>query len=405
MSSIEAKVGALDGRRLVVAEVLLRAALLSVIMGWLHHVFYADVSTYFYRAEHIGWHDLPYRDFLWEYPPLAALPLLLIPLVGRSNEAFHVAFLVCTVGLEYWMLHRFRRGRSAQERSAITWWWNLSVLPLAAIAWFRLDFVPATCATVALFAMAEGRRWVLATFAGFATKLWPIVLVVPMVLRRRYRDVVVTCLWAASMVVAWWLFSPQGFHDFLRFRQGAGFQVESLPGALVMLLDDRPISFVSGALVVGDEGLGWVQRTMAVVLVLAPAAMVVAAWRRRSSVDQVALVGAIVTTTLLSQRLLSPQFLVWLVPFVAWYRFADRTMAWVFGVGAWMTALVVQCYGSFLNRNTVLVSMVVVRNAMLLWIIGRLLQLAFRHRTAASVPSDAPAVPAAMTRPEPASVD
>jgi hypothetical protein len=201
---------------------------------------------------------------------------------------------------------------------------------------------------------------------------------------------VVAC---AALMGAWWLFSEQGVRDFMRFRQGVGFQVESVPGALVMLFDDRPIDFISGALVVHDDGLGWVQVLMSVVLAVVPAVAVVLAWRRKV-VDHVALVGALVGLALLSQRLLSPQFLVWLVPFVAWYAFRYRHMAWVFAACSWMTAIVVQCYGSFLNRYTILVVMVVVRNILLLGITAQLFRIAFRP----GATSDRPALeqPAAV---------
>ena len=363
-------------------ELLVRLALVVFVGEIARDVFTNDVSTYFFRAQDVGWHHLPYKDFLWEYPPLASLPLALIPLLGRSNAAFHVAFVLGTVAMEYGSLCLLRRALvDAAERARLTRFWNAAVLPLAAIAWFRLDFAPMLCATLAVLAMTAGRRWVAPTVLGFAVKLWPIVFVVPMVLRRRYRDAGLAVAASAAVVAGWWAFSPTGFGQFLDFRAGSGFQVESLPGAITMLFSDREVEYRFGAMVVGDQGVHWVQAIMGVVLVGAPALCSLVAWRRRSrglAVDDVALMGAFVGTALVCQRLLSPQFLVWLAPFLALRLARRERIAAAFVVSSWITAAVIQWYWQFLSRTTVLVGAVVVRDLLLVGITVALYVAALR---------------------------
>ena len=59
-----------------------RAALLVVVILVLPGNFVSDVRYYWEHAHGLSLGHLPYRDFLWEYPPLAAVPLILLALAS-----------------------------------------------------------------------------------------------------------------------------------------------------------------------------------------------------------------------------------------------------------------------------------------------------------------------------------
>ena len=52
---------------------------------------------------------------------------------------------------------------------------------------------------------------------------------------------------AAVLVSAWYAFSPSGFGDFLQYRKGAGYEVESVFGSIGLLAGRVP-ELVSGRL-------------------------------------------------------------------------------------------------------------------------------------------------------------
>src|SRR5205807_691000 len=90
---------------------------------------------------------------------------------------------------------------------------------------------------------------------------------------------------------------------------------ESLVGSIAHLAHGH-LSFVAGAWVV-PGGWRWVDPIgLAIVAALAIGGSL-RAWRRPADrVDLDALAGAVVVALLLGSRLLSPQYLVWAVPFV-----------------------------------------------------------------------------------------
>jgi glycosyl transferase family 87 len=364
-----------DRRRVTLAEILLRVVLVLVVIAIAQPVFYMDIAVYFERAQGIGLHYLPYRDFLWEYPPLSAFPLALIPATGGSRAAFAFAFTSVMLVLEYGSLEMLRRARP-EHRLQITKLWTLTVLPVSAIAWFRLDFISVSLATLALIEMVRGRSYAFATVAGFGAKLWPIAFGVAMAAQRRWRELAYTVEGACVVLLAWWALSPHGFHEFLRYRRGSGFQVESMPGVL-LLLAGRRAQWLYGAQVVDDTGWEWVQTLYNVIVVIVPLATLVIAWRR--PFNPVALVGAVVCALLLSTRLLSPQFLVWLAPLVAWLWPQYRRQGVLYGICTWMTAVVIEFYRDFLHHNQLVEVLLLVRNVFLLLLMIELYRVAFQR--------------------------
>lgn len=364
--SKQAAPAATNPRAVLALEALVRMLLIIVVLKWGWPTLYSDVSNYFARAGDTGWGHLPYRDYLWEYPPFAALPLVFIPLTGHSRDGFYVLFMITMVAIEYASLEAIRRARPL-HRGTITLFWTIGVLPLAAIAYFRLDFIVMGFAVMAMLAMVAGKRYVAPVVLGFGTKLWPLVFLAPMLLQRRLREIVMVLAGCAVVIVGWYMFSPDGLHEFLDFRRGSGFQVESIPGSL-LLLDGREPELLFGAMVVSDSGWEWVQTLMSALLLGIPAVAFVAAWRRRDHVDLVAFTGFLVVVALLAQRLLSPQFLVWLAPFVVWLWPTRRRLGIVFAVSTWITVLLIQFYSHFLRGNDFLDVLCVVRNGLLLWV-------------------------------------
>ena len=233
-----------------------RVVFVLVVLRVFPDVFWSDVHYWWHKMNHLGLHSLPYRDFVWEFPPLTVLPMAPATFLKDAVSVFTVIFATLMALAEYASLELLRARWPERARSLSRYWYAV-VFPLSTVAYFRFDYVPALFAVLALLAIERGRSPATAVALGFATKLWPVVIGVVLVIERRYREVAISMAAVAAIVIGWYAFSPSGFHDFLRFRRGDGFQVESSVGAVALLAGARPtVDF--GSWVVGLGTWRWV---------------------------------------------------------------------------------------------------------------------------------------------------
>jgi hypothetical protein len=362
-----------------VLELGLRVLVVGLIWVHPHTFFTADPYNFWERTRDLSWHYLPYRDFLWEFPPLTVLAILPAPLL--SHTAYIGAFVALMVAAEYGSLLALR-GLCPANAWPLTCYWTIAGLPLAILAWFRLDYLSVFFATCALVAIVRAGRGSAAITAGFAAKIWPVALVIGLVVQRRARTAVATVVGVAATVAVWFAFSPEGFRDFLRYRRGSGFQVESLIGSVRMLA--RPEIETVSQTYVTDAGRYHFADTLFVLAWCAVVA-VVTIYARRRPIRLVPLLGGLVGALLVLSRILSPQYLVWLLPFVAleWVD-GERLATIAFGVAGVLTLVVVEAYHTFLAGNRLLVLDIIVRNVLLIIVTIRLLHRGFTPRAAAA---------------------
>lgn len=269
-------------------------------------------------------HHLPYRDFALEYPP-GCLPLLLAPAPWAGNsEAYATAFcaqMALLLGGAVALL-----GRSRTRVVALT---GVALLALGPIAVARLDAAPSFLICAALWAVGRQRP----VTSGFCLALAAAIKLLPLLFfplfllywgRHRGAGGVGRCLAGGALVAL--LLAPvigSGWSNLVwmwSFHSGRPIEVESSYGCLLLLhrLVGGPEqilqAFGSTSLRGPGEGL-WV--SLAGTLPLLTAALLWwHCWRRRSlglhalSCSVAALqVGLLVTV-----KVLSPQYLVLLVP-------------------------------------------------------------------------------------------
>jgi hypothetical protein len=293
-----------------------------------------DIALYQAYGERIAGGLVPYRDFGFEYPP-GALPALVLPaLVTSSLHAYRIAFvaemaavgvlavLALDVGLRRLELPRRERVLSL---SVIA----LAPLLLGGVILTRFDLVPAALVVVALALAVAGRRHAAALVVGIgaAVKLYPALLLPPLAIdawRRggRRELAIVLGLAAAPVVVAYVAFfavAPDGVLDSLGRQLGRPLQIESVGAGVLLALHQAfgtGLGWTSGS---GSQNLtGTGAGTLAVLQGVAQVAAVLLVWvayaRGPSTTERLVRYGAasVVAFVALS-KVLSPQFLVWLV--------------------------------------------------------------------------------------------
>src|SRR5205085_919548 len=108
------------GSRSLRKEVVLRLLAVGIVLSLFPAIFIGDVSWFWRHGLHLGLHHLPYRDFVWEFPPLTAPVLAIVRLTRGYYGLFFVAFVALTVTCELGALHLLRRAAPDDDRLALT---------------------------------------------------------------------------------------------------------------------------------------------------------------------------------------------------------------------------------------------------------------------------------------------
>lgn len=324
--------------------------LLLLIASWtaLHGWFFAesqivDTRIYIRYGNLIADGEVPYRDFRVEYPP-GALPIFAAPAIGHAPSTFDsyrrlfesLMFVAAGLGLVA-LAFALRCLRAGLARTVgVLAFAGLAPLMLGSIVLSRFDLWPAAICAFAVAALVCGRpRLGLALLGlGVATKLWPGV-VVPFALvyvsrREGRRQALVAGGWFAGVLAAWVLpflvVSPSGLWHSVSGQLTRPLQIESLGSSFLLVAHqfglDITMRSSHGSQNLDGTGpyvIGVVQTVIQLALL---AALLVAFLRLRRPLpdDLVRYAAAAVVAFVALGKVLSPQFLIWLVPLVPLVR-------------------------------------------------------------------------------------
>jgi hypothetical protein len=261
-------------------------------------------------------HQVPYRDFALEYPP-AALPVFALPAYfGNYASAFSFEMAVCGVALVFVV--------GAIRRAALPFV-AVSPLLIGSMVFSRFDLWPALLVTASLLALVRGRDslgWGLLGVA-VAAKLWPLALA-PLALAwswRRGRDNAEVAGFATLAIcfLPFVVLAPHGLWASLHGEADRPLQVESLGAAVLMTFGHPHVIDSHGSQ--NLAGYGWLAALLALATAVVLVALYVRFWRGPLSEPRFLRFSAAAATTVVAfGKVLSPQFLIWLVPVVPLVR-------------------------------------------------------------------------------------
>jgi hypothetical protein len=317
-------------------QVALALALFALSWFLLHHGFYerdqiVDTPVYESYGEAIENGEVPYRDFRVEYPP-GALPMFVVPALADVDYrvAFEWLMALCGGGLVVAVALAARQLGLGFGTLAFV---ALSPLAIGSVILTRFDLWPAMLASFALAALLYERLRLghVLLGASIAAKLYPAVflpLTVAYAWRRHGRREALRCgALALGVVVAIYLpffvVAPGGVLSSLGRQLSRPLQIESLGSAVLLGAHQAFGVGIEMQSSHGSQNLaGAAPDVLAVLLSLAQVAVVVWLWtrfargREPSRYELAAYSAAVLTAFVALGKVLSPQFLIWLVPVV-----------------------------------------------------------------------------------------
>ncbi len=333
---------AADTRFVVAAWLATRGLIVALIFlvsrGDVSHM--QDVGYYHEVARHLlDTRTMPATE-MWQYPPGATLVLLIPQLAGDAAYGIaFVAFMVACDATITWLL-----ARAARTNGSLLglWAWLLLMPAMREYPLLRFDMVPTLCAVAALLFVVR-RPVLFGALAGLGTliKAWPIVVLGAewRVRRLLLAAVVAGAVLFGGIAVAEQVFGPQD--RALDNQAGRGLQNEAVAASPWHFVgsvngDGAPLHYGSGATEINDpraervaDALRWAT---------AAAGVLLAAWwalralllRRDSRADGPShrswlasnaagadLVTVGVLLAIVTSRVLSPQFMVWMLAVAA----------------------------------------------------------------------------------------
>lgn len=331
MHAVAAVLQRLD--RLPLVRVAAGASVLFVIGcaaaygGLLSHAYPGDAGTYaIYGRALVNDGRIPYRDFYVEYPP-GAIPLFALPaLVWDAHYilVFKLLMTCCGVGIVVsaaWLLRRL--GLSYVRLAPIV----LAPPLLGPVFLNRYDPLPALLGSLALIALLRGRDRTAGGLLGVATAVKVYAAVwLPLFARRARSRIGAAASFlvaAAVLTLPFFALAPGGVGFSFWTQLKRHLQIESVGASLLLVgskLQIHHVDWIAGK--PGSVDLGGhaadATAVLASLLSLALVLLVARAYWQGPDTDArlvTAAAAALVAFTVFG-KVLSPQYLTWLLPLV-----------------------------------------------------------------------------------------
>jgi hypothetical protein len=302
---------------LVVVGVVMAAASRKVTSS-----FSADVALYEHYANAALssplFHSMPH-----EYPA-AALGIFLAPMAFPLPYALAFALIAAIGGLALVL--------SSDGLPQYPGWARRTcyylLIGCGAVVFARYDVFPALAAVLAVEGARRerwGRAWAWAV-AGGVLKLFPFLLLPGFLLLERaqtgkwaLRRVGATGAVVAGVALAQASLSPNSLLSPLRYQLDRGFELSSLQGSASFILDPLHAYWIGGYGTI--EVVGRWAGAISVLTTVATLGAMLGVWAlaRRGQLSVTAVSLAVLSLAVFSEKSFAPQYLVWLMPFWAYW--------------------------------------------------------------------------------------
>ena len=311
---------------------------------------YGDVATYDFWGNNMLNGTFPFSSTVpsdsawtndaWQYPPLAALIFMAGAKLHLGKIGFIQLALIADFAILAMLVWAGRERRDGFDKILApanyvpTLIWLSTPILVGPLLLGRFDVFPTAAIIAALLATHSARRFGLWTAVGVMLKAWP-VLGLFSVSRKAFKETFVwfagSTLAIAAVLYVWW---PNGLSIFFKGQGNRGLQIEAV-GALPYMMfgqadNPKAIVFEYGAWQV----VGPATRTVGLVMTVIFLALlaIIAWWRwqgRLEAISRFDIALLVVLISMVTSRVLSPQYSVWVMGLLAVAAFTPQKRFWL----------------------------------------------------------------------------
>ncbi|MEP6494540.1 MAG: glycosyltransferase family 87 protein [bacterium] len=387
------KVGRRDDATWLLAFAAGHVAIFAGLFRGAYTMPFSGTGLYYEYGSALVAGQVPYRDFLVEYPPFALVFFTLPRLIDASFRWYYVAYQAQVVLFDLVALGALY---VARDRSRPAWWmlgaYTAAVLAVGPIMLQQYDVFPAAFTVLAVVCYSRKRdtaAWVFLAL-GVMTKAYPLLIAPVFLLFDWRRGTHVRDLRRAAVAFAGTCFvvvlpllviAPTSLARMLAFHAERGIHLDSTYGSLAAAAGVLNVTLVHIELtfrswnVAGPfaSTLSKLSTPLLGVLLLGAYAFIATCIRAvdAANLRDARLVGTcaalVLSAGLVGSKVLSPQYLVWLVPLLPLMLPPRRYAAWgVFALIGILTYYIYPLhYPELLQLNGLAIAALAVRNLLL----------------------------------------
>jgi hypothetical protein len=285
---------------------------------------FSDVRLYDWWAGNIADLHFPINDPMWQYPPLAAVVFLAGYLIAGNTVGF--VFLAALCDLIIFTLLA-KRGQE-QNNLNPAFIWMLAPLVMGPIILGRFDVFVTLAAVFALLCVGQARKFGIAIAIGALLKVWPLLLLLAAPKGSVLKVITwftVTFISGSLLLSLWW---NQSF-SFIGGQRSRGLQIESVGALPYQLWNAGPgnvrSAFQFGAIEVVASGTSIV--SLIITLLGLALLGILFYWRifgKLNSANPADIALLAVLISIITSRVLSPQYMVWVFGLLAVSAFVPQ---------------------------------------------------------------------------------
>jgi hypothetical protein len=285
---------------------------------------FSDVRLYDWWAGNIADLHFPINDPMWQYPPLAAVVFLAGYLIAGNTVGF--VFLAALCDLIIFTLLA-KRGQE-QNNLNPAFIWMLAPLVMGPIILGRFDVFVTLAAVFALLCVGQAHKFGIAIAIGALLKVWPLLLLLAAPKGSVLKVITwftVTFISGSLLLSLWW---NQSF-SFIGGQRSRGLQIESVGALPYQLWNAGPgnvrSAFQFGAIEVVASGTSIV--SLIITLLGLALLGILFYWRifgKLNSANPADIALLAVLISIITSRVLSPQYMVWVFGLLAVSAFVPQ---------------------------------------------------------------------------------
>ena len=281
---------------------------------------FSDVQLYDHWAANLtySYFILLEQDPRWQYPPLAAVIFLLGYLIAADTIGF--VFLALIADLLIFLLLIKRGKKNSNSMPALIW--VMAPLVMGPIILGRFDVFPTLAAVFALLHVSSIKKFGAAVAIGALLKVWPLLLLLatPRGTFTRVATWFVATFGIGSFLLSFWW--NGNLFSFLSSQRSRGLQIESVGALPYQIWNAGPGNVASAVQFGAIDFIAAGTSVVSLVLTLVGIALigVLIFWRVTGRLDSAAPADLALTAVLISivtSRVLSPQYMVWVFGILA----------------------------------------------------------------------------------------